>query len=425
MEQNNTKGFKLKNLFSTSKLNKYYLFPFLLPFLKLIAEFFINDIIENYSFNHIEFLYSMFICLSLVFGGFSHFIVLLNTKKSNIDNAEHMKSLKTKSYTSIKLIYNNELKKHKIKKFFLLFMISLIFTLSNILSKIIIIINKNSKKALFDSRIYTILFLFLFTKFILKNKIYVHQKLSIILIISGFIIKFILIFLKITEEDILINIGLFIDCIGFSTFIVMVKVITSKYYFSPYLCLLCVGIMSTIMTLIGFIGYSFIFNNNFLSYIIESIDFPQIEKKTHTYLYLCVSFIFFCIRQVFSFLIIYNFEPTILMVTEIFYPLFIWIVELIQKGNNILEFIINCLSYLILIIACLIYNEIIICNFFDLNKYTRKYIEERQRQDYLLEFPDSTNTNTNSNYNTITNTTNTLNNDAQNIISENSNLFED
>ena len=79
------------------------------------------------------------------------------------------------------------------------------------------------------------------------------------------------------------------------------------------------------------------------------------------------------------------------------------------------------MSYLILIIACLIYNEIIICNFLNLNKYTRKYIDKRQKQDYLLEFPDSTNTNSYSN----ANTTNTLNNDAQNTISENSILFEE
>ena len=65
------------------------------------------------------------------------------------------------------------------------------------------------------------------------------------------------------------------------------------------------------------------------------------------------------------------------MVTDIISPMCLWVALAIMKTPKIYEIILNPIGYLIVLFASLIYNEIIIFNFWNLNKDTKKFIEER------------------------------------------------
>ena len=71
------------------------------------------------------------------------------------------------------------------------------------------------------------------------------------------------------------------------------------------------------------------------------------------------------------------------MVTDIISPMLKWFVFKL-KGEKISNIILYCLGYFIVLFGSLIYNEIIICNFFGFNKNTKKCLEERQDQESFL-----------------------------------------
>ena len=65
-------------------------------------------------------------------------------------------------------------------------------------------------------------------------------------------------------------------------------------------------------------------------------------------------------------------------------PFLLWIIKIIYNEETVSNKIFNSIGYFIVLIATLIYNEIIICNFCGLNEYTRKYLEKRQKKEYAL-----------------------------------------
>ena len=82
------------------------------------------------------------------------------------------------------------------------------------------------------------------------------------------------------------------------------------------------------------------------------------------------------------------------MVTDIIHPIIKWIISLSQnekdKHNKTLEIILNSIGYFLVLFSSLIYNEIIILNFYGLNKNTKKYLEEKQREEFssILDYYD-------------------------------------
>jgi len=83
-----------------------------------------------------------------------------------------------------------------------------------------------------------------------------------------------------------------------------------------------------------------------------------------------------------TFNIIFYFSPTLLMVTDIISPILSWIVKVFDKNQyEALNIILNIIGYSIVLFSSLIYNEIIICNFFGLNKNTKKFLDKEQREE--------------------------------------------
>ena len=157
----------------------------------------------------------------------------------------------------------------------------------------------------------------------------------------------------------------------------MIKKLTHNYFLSPYLCLLYIGFFSLIIFLLGFIIYYSINNFN---------DFKEnfIKESLISIIYIILTIIFFLILNVLSFLVVYFFSPTLLMVTDIIHPIIKWIMSLFQdeKERKTLDIILNCIGYFLVLFSSLIYNEIIIFNFYGFNKNTKKYLEEKQREEF-------------------------------------------
>ena len=103
-------------------------------------------------------------------------------------------------------------------------------------------------------------------------------------------------------------------------------------------------------------------------------------------LFICIFFSTFA-YYLFSIITIYLFTPTLLIMTDILSPIIIWILDTIvytivkDNRKSITQSILKFIGYTFLIIACLILNEIIICNFCNMNYNTQQQIEERAIKD--------------------------------------------
>ena len=375
MKENGKNNKKKDNrLFSFAKINKYFIIPFLCPIFCMIANFCIEIINEDKGVINKEVLLSILECLTFTGGGFLYFISSLRekteeTRNKAIDNGERR--------LSIRLIYNDTLqyRQNNLKICLILLIASISVSFFDICE--IYSLDKNT----FEIRFYLIFFLSLFSKIILKNNIYNHQILALSFSFIGLILIFIPTILIIKKEDIKINIYFFFTSITFSLYLILIKYLTHVYYISIYLCLLFIGVASTLITIIYFLVYSFIVYNDF-SFFIDSMDFSKVGKFFPVYIFLI--FIFGAFLQTFSFLVIYYFSPTLLIVTDVITPLLLWIIKIIFEGESFLNIIFYGIGYSIALVASLIYNEIIICNFCNLNKYTKKYLEERQQEEFTL-----------------------------------------
>jgi hypothetical protein len=263
-------------------------------------------------------------------------------------------------------------KKSALKIFSILFFMSFLVIFGLIGN--LFTINKN----VFEKRLYYLLLLPFFSKIILKSELFKHQILSLFISIIGIILLFIPIALKIQQSDILYNILIFFISTARSFIFVMVKLLTHKYFLSPYFCLLYIGFFSLIILLVGFIIFYIIKDHNLNNFI---KNFRDEDLLSVTYLILTI--IFTLINNVLSFLVIFYFSPTLLMVTDIIHPIIKWIISLFKNGKEykILDIILNSIGYSLVLFFSLIYNEIIISNFFGLNRKTIKYLDEKQREE--------------------------------------------
>ena len=371
-ERNKNKN-KKDYLFSFTKINKYFIFPFICPIICFLSNFFLDLIMHVKGINNSEFLVSMIFSFSYILGGLLYFISWIRTKTDQ--TRDDAKIYKRKATFSVKYIYNDGSKKDKMKIFLILLIMSILLVLTVVFASFYY--NKN----ILEQRIYYLFFIPIFSKILLKLDIFSHQILSLFIAIFGFILLLMPILLMITKNDILPNIFVFLSSILFSLFLVLCKYLTQFFYISPYLCNLLIGIISTLMILSLFIIYSLIRFHNF-KYFIDAFNFSNIEiNGVILGLYFFASFFFSIILDTLTILIVYYFSPTLFIVTDIISPFLSWLVICIRDGDKRINIIFNSLGYFIVFFSSLIYNEIIICNFFGFNKNTKKCIEERQKEE--------------------------------------------
>ena len=370
-------------LFSFGKINKYFIIPFLCPIFCFLGNYFFklyvkmpheNSIDENIK-KKLYFISSTF-SLTYFGGGLLYFITYIRAKTES-----SKKSRDFPSSSSIIYIYNDPFEQNNaLKMIFILLIISLLINLAIICNLLAF------NKTLFEKRLYYLLILPIFSKIILKTELFSHQILSLCISIIGIIFLFIPTALTIEKSDIIFNILVIFATSAYSLSYVMVKYLTHKYYLSPYFCLLFIGLFSLIIFLLGFIIYYSI--NNFAEFKENFIN-----ESLQSVLYIILAIISFIILNVLSYLVIYFFSPTLLMVTDIINPIIKWIFSLFQdeKENKAFDIILNGIGYFLVFFSSLIYNEIIIFNFFGLNNKTKKYLEGKQKEELSIIANDNDN----------------------------------
>ena len=235
---------KKKCLFSFAKINRYFIIPFLCPVFNMIYSSLLNSVEEDKNNDKkYSFLFSMIDCFSYLPGGLLFFVVFMRTKTEETRNKAIINVEKS---VSIEYIYNPiEVEKDERIIIGYLIIISIIDSLY-VLSDLLEIWDTGKNQ--FESIIYYLLLIPLFSKFILKDSIFRHQILSLLLSYIGIIFLCIPILPKIGIDDILVNISNFVVAFLYSLILVLIKKLTDHYFLSPYLCLLCVGIFSSFLT---------------------------------------------------------------------------------------------------------------------------------------------------------------------------------
>ena len=365
-------------LFSFARINSYYLFPFIAPVFCCLGNVFIHEIRDGNAHMKSECLFTVYIDLSYFMGGLLYFISYIETKTEETkDNAIVYKERKN-SNNSVPLIYNDRLRQNYLKILLFLCLISLLITLTSINNLY------SYKRNIFEKRLYYIFFIAILSKYILKNKIYKHQILSLIITFIGLIFLFIPNFSVVTKDDIFINVCNICAAFCYSLFLVLIKHLTHNYFISPLLCLLYIGFLSIIFTIIIFSVYSLIENQD-LSFLKDNFDFSQNQMGPKFYIFLLLGLIFATCLQFCTILVVYYFSPMLISVTDCLSPMLLWIINLIQTGvkdGEQINIILKSIGFFLQLIAGFIYNEIIICNFCGFNKYTKKCLSERENEEF-------------------------------------------
>ena len=244
----------------------------------------------------------------------------------------------------------------------------------------IIIINDSNN--LINIYLYYLFFIPLFSKLILKQEIYKHQYLSLIISIFASILISVPIILLLELNDIIPNINTVIRGVCYSLGYVLIKYVFNTFFISPYKLCLLLGILYISIDSSFLFIYSLIKYYD-LSYFNDCIDFSKVDNITKIIICLILFILFKSTYEIFSFIVIFYFSPILYFVTDIIYCLVDWIIKMIQNGISIPDDILYLIGYIIILLSSLIYNEIIILNFCGLNKNTKILVEKRQSQESI------------------------------------------
>ena len=359
-----------KSFIKFTKLNKYFLFPFICPIFDMLCYYLPNTIFDNKGMKGKEFYQMIFKELAYIIGGGIPYLISnykqKDNKENNLNNSNDKESTNNKR---IDYIYNDKsIINVNQKKVYILFAVACILFATYQLTGTL---NKKD----FQTLLYFIFSISLFTKYILKEDIHKHQYLSLAIAFIGIIMAMIIDFLRMEKDDIINYFLLIIGSICFSLFFVFAKYFNNVYYISPYKFSFCVGIVTIIFSILGFIIYSLIKYHD-LSYFNECFDISTVDKKAQKIILLILYLLCMISFQIFALSSLVYFSPTLLMITEIINPL-LYAIIVHTVNEQITYFVLIVIGYIIALLASLIYNEIIILNFCGLSKNTKKYVNKR------------------------------------------------
>ena len=281
-----------------------------------------------------------------------------------ISKLQYKKKVKSKEYIA-------KIKKMRLRKYFLIFITTLLDFIQSIVLYII------SFRKIFDYWIIDIIIIYLFSYFILKARLYKHQYLSTIIILLSNIFLFYYNLRYNQFNFIHILFDLF-----FEVFVCSIYVINKynmEYHFcSPYELCFYNGIITTILYGISFLVFS-IYDKQYLDHYVQYFNLFNFRE-----------FIF-----ILSFIILnFVYNISILLTNKYYNPFYILILlifaVIIQNcfPPYSLNFISIYINNFILIFAILVFNEVIELNCFGLATNIKRNIKERADTDILIDNHD-------------------------------------
>ena len=242
----------------------------------------------------------------------------------------------------------------------------------NFLSEAIFNNIKMEKDVYFNAWVFDIIYIWIFSYFILNNKLYRHHYFSIIIVvILGIIINIInwkknidfFNILKRLSVDILICLNIVINKY------LMDNCLFTEYEISFYEGFF--GLVASVICLIVFTKYDIGENNNFNDYKIDAQEIIVLILSSISQLIVNL----FCLMNIKHYTVFHIF--IILIFSEgNFYRLSSWRLYL------------NLLIYAFMLFIILIFNEIIELNCCGLQLYTKKNIIERSNSEYIIQTDD-------------------------------------
>jgi hypothetical protein len=370
-------------------MNKYYLLPFLVPLVCYSTKFFsepmkmndgkisnVNDVsLENcHTF---VFLYQMINSTSLIFGGLLYFVSIIRTKTDNKANIGV--SLTIDSNLSENL--QPRRKPSRIFNYLIILFMSIIITMYNVLK------GYGTKHPTLEKRLYFLFFFCLINVFIFKKQIFSHQKFALGIGAVGMAIIFTIFFvyLKFDTYEYIYDVLLFFGSFLYSLYLVLVKYMSEKKFYSPFLLLLLIGTLSTILTLIGYLIYSKVTVGD-LRYVTNIFHCTENMYVCfgNFYFKIIMYFLINTVLQILIYLVCYYFSPEVFAISDIISPYLSFLSKVIEgKETKVEKIILNSIGYIIIILCSFIYNEIIVCNFCGLNENTWKSIVKKANEEYL------------------------------------------
>ena len=375
--------------FSLNKMNKYYLLPFLVPIVCYCTKFCsdplknnrgtisnVNDV-SNENLHTYVFLYQMINSTSIIFSGLLYFISII---RRQTDNKANIGTLSERSNSSD---YSFMAKKNpnRLLEYSIICFMSIIITLYNVLK------GYGTGHKTLEKRLYFLFFFCLINIFLFKKPFYRHQKFALAIAFVGMVMIFALFFIYLNKSnyDYIYDVLLFFGSFLYSLYLVLVKYMSENKGYSPFLLLFLIGIISTAATVIGFLILSHVRLGN-INYVSNIFHCRQdiFVCFGNLYGYIIGYFLINAVLQILIFLVCYYFSPEVFAISDIISP-FLSCITNIAKGKEkiVVKIVFDIIGYIIITIGSFIYNEIIVCNFWDLNKNTWKSIVKKANDDYL------------------------------------------
>ena len=375
--------------FSINKMNKYYLLPFLVPIVCYCTKYcsdplkmnrgLIKDVddVSNENLHTYVFLYQMINSTSIIFSGLLYFISII---RRQTDNKANIGTLSERSNSS-DYSFMAKKKPNRLLEYSIICFMSIIITLYNVLK------GYGTGHKTLEKRLYFLFFFCLINIFLFKKPFYRHQKFALAIAFVGMVMIFALFFIYLNKSnyDYIYDVLLFFGSFLYSLYLVLVKYMSENKGYSPFLLLFLIGIISTAATVIGFLILSHVRlgNINYVSNIFHCR--PDIFVCFgNLYGYIIGYFLINAVLQILIFLVCYYFSPEVFAISDIISP-FLSCITNIAKGKEkiVVKIVFDIIGYIIITIGSFIYNEIIVCNFWDLNKNTWKSIVKKANDDYL------------------------------------------
>lgn len=228
---------------------------------------------------------------------------------------------------------------------------------------------------------FEIFFFLILSKYLLKLEIYKHHIFSLFIIVIGLIIIHLLHFqINFRLNDIFIIFILLIYHYIFTFQDILAYYLLNQYNFDIYTFSFIIGLLgiliSFIISIFNLITDFNCLNLNINTYIILFKEQPF--KKILTFLFVSL---FNGITYTYFWSIFKYFKPWFYGVFSPIYGLLNTIYMIFTSNEEMNVNIIEIIIYIILIFACLIFNEQIICNFWELSKNTKKEIMNRAKNE--------------------------------------------
>ena len=340
-----------------------------------------NDTSTNNNQIEIDFLYLIYLNIVDLSAGFLVAYTFFKMKSLKENKIEKVKNSKNQ----IKLIYNDPSKrKNKYKLILLISFLDFTARFHRIFFFIIFEIYSLNILVTIWLISFDLISRIVFCRIILKTKLYKHHLVSLIFCFIGFSILFVFGIINIENNEINLWIYLFfifISKVLFALEDTINKILLTDKFLLPHYLMFWRGLFSFVIILlftIIILTCTSKINLEYYKYVLQNEDlWKEIISKIF---YIICNFL-----KVFSiFKIIYIFTPqhvAFLNVIENLIELIQNIINVDGVSKNIVHFIFDMISLVLISIGTLIFNEMIILNFFGLNKNTKSGKIEKEALD--------------------------------------------